>query len=59
MADIDEKTEKGMDLDMAVKRVLPKHKHKFESLFEYDPALDEESDSDEANDDDPEKEVLP
>ncbi len=49
VADIDEKMGKGMDLDKAVKRVLPKHKVKFESLFEYDPALDEESDSDEVN----------
>ncbi len=41
--DIDEKTsEKGMDLTKAVKRVLPKHKHKFESLFEYDPELEDE-----------------
>ncbi len=31
VADIDEKTGKGMDLDKAVKRVLPKHKLKFES----------------------------
>ena len=58
VTDIDEKMEKEWDLDIA-KRLLPKHKHKFESLFEYDPALDEESDSDDSNDDDPEKEVPP
>ncbi len=49
VADIDEKTEKGMDLNKAVKRVLPKHKHKFESLFEFDPEEDEEDEEDADN----------
>ena len=35
LADIVEKTERGMDAYKAVMRVLPKHKHKFESLFVY------------------------
>ena len=42
LADIDEKTERGMDAYKAVRRVLPKHKHKFESLFEYDADEDSE-----------------
>ena len=35
---------RGLDSCKAVKRVLPKHKHQFESLFEY--KLDDEDDSD-------------
>ena len=31
-----------MDVRKAVKRVLPKHKHKFESLFEFDPDVVED-----------------
>ena len=36
LSDIEENVEGGMDVCKAVKRVLPKHKHKFESLFEFD-----------------------
>ncbi len=55
VTDIDEKTsEKGMDLTKAVKRVLPKHKHKFESLFEYDPELEDEE-SNEGNEEEEEE----
>ena len=43
LADIEEKTERGMDAYKAVRRVLPKHKHKFESLFEYEADADEDS----------------
>ena len=49
VGDIDEKMEGGMDLIKAVKRVLPKYKHQFASLFEYDPESipeDEEDSSD-------------
>ena len=42
LADIEEKTERGMDAYKAVRRVLPEHKHKFESLFEYDADEDSE-----------------
>ena len=42
LSDIEEKVEEGMDVRKAVKRVLPKHKHKFESLFEFDPDLVED-----------------
>ena len=35
IADIEEKMRWGLDSSKAVKRVLPKHKHQFESLFEY------------------------
>ncbi len=56
VTDIDEKTEKGMDLNKAVKRVLPKYKHKFESLFEYNPELEEEeAESDGEEDEDPDE----
>ena len=37
IADIEEKMRRGLDSRKAVKRVLPKHKHHFESLFEYKP----------------------
>ena len=43
IADIEEKMRRGLDSRKAVKRVLPKHKHRFESLFEY--KSDDEDDS--------------
>ena len=46
IADIEEKMRRGLDTSKAVKRVLPKHKHHFESLFEY------KSDDEDANDSD-------
>ncbi len=55
MTNIDDKTEKEIDLDKAVKRLLPKHKHKFESLFEYDLDLFKETDSEDGNEEDPEE----
>ena len=42
LSDIEEKVEGGMDVRKAVKRILPKHKHKFESLFEFDPDVVED-----------------
>ena len=42
LSDIEEKVEGGMNVRKAVKRVLPKHKHKFESLFEFDPDVVED-----------------
>lgn len=45
IADIEEKMRRGLDTRKAVKRVLPKHKHHFESLFEY------KSDDEDENDD--------
>ena len=41
--DIEEYMRWGLDSSKAVKRVLPKHKHQFESLFEY--KSDDEDDS--------------
>ena len=41
LLDIEDKTEKGIDAFKAVKRVLPKHKQKFESLFQYKEDEDE------------------
>ena len=46
IANIEEKMRRGLDSRKAVKRVLPKHKHHFESLFEY------KSDDEDANDSD-------
>ena len=43
IANIEEKIRRGLDSHKAVKRVLPKHKHQFESLFEY--KSDDEDDS--------------
>ena len=43
LSDIEEKAEGGMDVRKAVKRVLPKHKHKLESLFEFDPDVVEDN----------------
>ena len=36
----------GLDSRKAVKRVLPKHKHQFESLFEYKSDDEDDSDTD-------------
>ena len=45
LLDIEDKTEKGTDAFKAVKRVLPKHKQKFESLFQYKEDAYEDSES--------------
>ena len=45
VSDIEEKVKGGMDVRKAVKRVLPKHKHKFESLFELDADAMEDDDA--------------
>ena len=44
MTDIDEKIEGGMELTEAVRKVLPKHKNQFATLFEHVPESEEESD---------------
>ena len=46
IADIEEKMRWGLDSTKAVKRVLPKHKHQFESLFEYKSDDEDDSDTD-------------
>ena len=43
LLDIEDKTEKWVAAFKAVKRVLPKHKQKFESLFQYKEEEDEDS----------------
>ena len=53
LAGIVEKTERGMDAYKAVMRVLPKHKHKFESLFVYRSDADKDSECVEDSDDQP------
>ena len=52
LLDIEDKTERGIDTFKAVKRVLAKHKHKFESLFQYKDA-DQNSESVEDTPDEP------
>ena len=51
--DIEDKTEKGIDAFKAVKRVLPKYKQNFESLFQYKEDTDEDSESVEDTPDEP------
>ena len=46
IADIEEKMRRGLDTRKAVKRVLPKYKHQFESLFEYKSDDEDDSDAD-------------
>ena len=46
IADIEEKMRRGLDTRKAVKRVLLKHKHHFESLFEYKSDDEDTNDSD-------------
>ena len=46
IADIEEKKRRGLDTSKAVKRVLPKHKHHFESLFEYKSDVEDFNDTD-------------
>ena len=40
------KPHRGSDISKAVKRVLPRHKHQFESLFEYISDDEDNSDTD-------------
>ena len=53
MLDIEDKMERGTDALKAVKRVLPKHKQKFESLFQYKEDEDEDSENVEDPPDEP------
>jgi len=40
--DLEEKIDKGIDVDKAVKRTVTKHESKFDGLFQYDDEEDEE-----------------
>ena len=51
MAELEEKTAEGMDIDKAVKRIMGRYRPKFDILFDYD-----ESDEDESENDDEETE---
>ena len=42
MTELEEKLEKGMDINKALKRVLAKHRSKFDILFQYDEDEEEE-----------------
>ena len=52
IADIEKKMRRGLNSRKTVKRVLPKHKHQFESLVEYksDDADDSDTDADSLED---------
>ena len=45
MAELEEKTDEGMNIVKTLKRSMAKHRSKFDGLFEYDE--DEEEDEDE------------
>ena len=49
-SDLEEKIEKGVDINKALNRVIPRYKSKFEGLF----VQDEESEEEEENEDDEE-----
>ena len=51
-SDVEEKIEKGVDINKALNRVIPRYKSKFEGLF----IQDEESEEEEENEDDEESE---
>ena len=51
MAELEEKTDEGMDIDKASKRIIGRYQPKFDNLFNY-----AESDEDEAENDDEETE---
>ena len=43
--DLQEKMDKGIDVDKAVKRTVTKHESKFDGLFQYDDEDDEEEEN--------------
>ena len=47
MDDLEEKTDKGMDVDRSIKKTMVQHKAKFDQLFEYDETEEEEEDEEE------------
>ena len=53
LSDIEDKKKRGIYAFKLVKRVLSKHKHKFESLFQYKRDADEDSESVEDSPDEP------
>ena len=50
VADLEEKLDKGMGVDKALRRVLPMHRAKFDALFDSDEK-DEEEEKDEDDED--------
>ena len=53
MAELEEKTDEGMDIDKALKRIMGKYRPKFDNLFDYDESdeVDWESDDEETEED--------
>ena len=58
MNDLDQRIYGGLDIDKSLRRVIPKYRSKFDSLFDYDEesiekikAEDDDEDDDEDNDD--------
>ena len=47
MEEIEEKMEEGTNIDKALKRIVAKHRSKFDSLFEYDHRDEDEGESEE------------
>ena len=46
IVDTEEKMRRGLDTRKAVKKLLPKHKHQFENLFEYKSDDEDDCDTD-------------
>ena len=42
MDDLEDKTDKGMDVDKSIKKTMVQHKANFDQLFEYDETDEEE-----------------
>ena len=46
MAELEEKTDEGMNADKALKRTMGRYRPKFDNLFDYDEPDDDESEND-------------
>ena len=52
MAELEEKTDEGMDFDKALKRIMGRYRPKFDNLFDYDEPDEVESENDEEMEED-------
>ena len=52
MAELKEKTDEGMDIDKALKRIMGRHRPKFDNLFDYDEPDEVELENDEETEED-------
>ena len=46
MAELEEKTDEGMDIDKTLKRIMGRYRAKFDNLFDYDESDEVESEND-------------